>query len=92
MKVVIVGPSGCGKTYTANVLKGSPRPTTKTIGCDHFSHVVRNRAGQPVRLSVWDCAGSKPFESLVPTYTRNADLVLLAYSPYEENSLSEVST
>lgn len=93
MKIVVIGPTGSGKTHTINCLKGNPKPTTtKTIGCDHFSHTIKNSQGQSVRLTIWDCAGSKPFESLVSTYTRNADLIMLVYSPYEENSLSEVST
>jgi GTPase SAR1 family protein len=83
-KIVFVGPSESGKTQAVHTLIDSKDAVLKTIGCTHQSILVESSNGVSCRVNLWDCAGSKHYEALLPTGIKGADAVILFSNPYDE--------
>uniref|UniRef100_A0A0G4ICB9 Uncharacterized protein n=1 Tax=Chromera velia CCMP2878 TaxID=1169474 RepID=A0A0G4ICB9_9ALVE len=93
-KVVFVGDCNVGKTKLCERIgrpdllftdEGFP-----TIGIDFISRRVVKQGGETVRLQLWDTAGQERFRSLIPSYVRDADVVVFVYDVTKESSLREV--
>lgn len=61
-----------------------------TMGLDFFSKNVRID-NQDIRLFLYDIAGQEKFESLIPMYTRDANIILLVYDVTSQNSFLHLS-
>ena len=80
-KVILIGDSGVGKTATMErYLKGHfANEYSSTIGID-FGVKIVNKDNRNIKLQMWDTAGQDKFKSLISTYFRNVNVVLLVYS------------
>jgi len=79
-KISVIGDSSVGKTslvakYAKNIDANDPEPT---IGIDFLAKAVR-LGEQIYRLQMWDTAGQERFQSLIPSYIRNADGIVVVY-------------
>lgn len=85
----IVGRHGVGKTslIQAYVAPGSVNGThtSPTIGAAVINHNfdVAEGAEQGSHI-IWDTAGQERYASLIPMYTRNCDIIMIAFPATEE--------
>jgi Ras-related protein Rab-5C len=79
-KCVLLGSAGTGKTSIAGryILNNFNPYITTTIGSAFDTKVMDTSLG-PVRLDLWDTAGQERFNSMIPLYYRDADIVLSVY-------------
>lgn len=79
-KIVILGDQYVGKTSILNKYKyeNSDDKYTPTIGIDFITKNVYLEE-KTIRLIMWDTAGSERFKSLIPTYIKNANAIILTY-------------
>lgn len=79
-KIVILGDQFAGKTSILNKYKweNSEDKYTPTIGIDFVTKNVYLE-DKTIRLIMWDTAGSERFKSLIPSYIKNANAIILAY-------------
>lgn len=80
---MFIGPTNSGKSHAIRTLLGSEEEVLKTIGCTHHPLTFAHEAGS-CRLSLWDCAGSRHYEALIPVTVKHADAIVYFYNPYEE--------
>ena len=79
-KIIFLGDQGTGKSSILNRFvsdKFNPNYQA-TIGLDFNSKNVKID-NQDVRLLLYDTAGQEKFRSLIPMYTRDAQIILLVY-------------
>lgn len=90
-KLVLLGDSAVGKSSIINVYirKKFNLDEVSTIGAMYSSNkfVIDNNV---LKLDIWDTAGQERYNSLVPLYYRNADIVLLVYDVTCYDSLLRV--
>jgi small GTP-binding protein len=90
LKVVLVGDTGVGKTTMMTRWHfGSSAEPAPTIGAMYTHHVHRT-ADQSVILRVWDTAGAERYRSLMPMYSRFADVVVLVFDVSNEQTLLSI--
>lgn len=79
-KIVILGDQYVGKTSILNKYKyeNSEDKYTPTIGIDFLTKNVYLE-DKTIRLIMWDTAGSERFKSLIPSYIKNANAIILTY-------------
>lgn len=79
-KVLVIGDSGCGKSaliirYCENEFSET---YFNTIGVD-FKMKTKEINNKNIKINIWDTAGQEKFRSLVSSYYRNADIVILTF-------------
>jgi predicted GTPase len=85
----IVGRHGVGKTslIQAFMTPGSVsnKHTSPTIGAAVVNHKFKVAEGAEKRSHIiWDTAGQERYAALIPMYTRNCDIIMLAFPATEE--------
>ena len=81
VKVVLIGAEGTGKTQLARRLRGTDEfhpEHTSTIGANFYSNELGDES---MKLEIWDTAGAERYRSLLPMYTRNADVIVYVVDP-----------
>lgn len=91
-KLVTVGDLCVGKTsilsrYKYEAIEDIYSPT---VGIDFLSKNVFLE-DKTIRLIMWDTAGQERFKSLIPSYLKNADCVLLVFDITNRNSFDSLS-
>lgn len=61
-----------------------------TIGIDCFSVRVENEVGRPIHLQIRDTAGQERYSSLVPSYLRDSDCVILVFDVSNRGSFESL--
>lgn len=85
LKCCVIGNAGVGKTSMINAfLNNSVENTQTTMGIDFFSTNVYVRNAS-VRLSIWDTAGAERYRSLMHSYIRDAQIILIVYDITAKN-------
>ena len=86
-KVPLLGDASVGKTCLVDyITKKQFNPHTRpNVGVSTASIDI-NVKGVDTQLSIWDTAGQETFRSLVPLYTRNAEVILLVFDVSEQTS------
>ena len=79
-KIVIIGDQHVGKTsilsrYKYEVIETAYAPT---VGIDFLTKNVFLE-DKTIRLIMWDTAGQERFKSLIPSYLKNANCIILTY-------------
>ncbi|XP_017052109.1 ras-related protein RIC1 [Drosophila ficusphila] len=90
-KILVLGDSGVGKTCLLMRFVDD-RFTGKyvcTVGIDFKVRLVEV-AGQKVKLQIWDTAGEERFRSVMPSYFRGANGVLLVYDTTSAASFQHI--
>tara|TARA_B100000902_G_C27017337_1_gene767862 strand:- start:146 stop:823 length:678 start_codon:yes stop_codon:yes gene_type:complete len=81
IKCVILGDSNVGKTSLVNYyLTNRMKNTETTLGAIFWLIDKQMDNGDLIKLNVWDTAGQERYNSLIPMYTRNSDIVILTFS------------
>jgi small GTP-binding protein len=80
-KIVFLGDATVGKTslivrYTTREFSSFAIPT---VGASN-AQVSISHGSQQFSVNVWDTAGQERFRSLVPLYSRDADVIVLVFS------------
>lgn len=89
-KIVIVGDGNCGKTslLTRFVRGEFPRAYIPTVFDTEVSSVTVD--GRDVLLSLWDTAGQEAYERLRPLSYTDTDVVIIAYSIADRDTIANV--
>ena len=90
-KIAIIGNQHVGKTtilsrYKYETTDDSYAPT---VGIDFLTKNVFLE-DKTIRLIMWDTAGQERFKSLIPSYLKNANCVILTYDITEKSSFSSL--
>ena len=91
-KIAIIGNQYVGKTailsrYKYETTDDSYSPT---VGIDFLTKNVFLE-DKTIRLIMWDTAGQERFKSLIPSYLKNANCVILTYDITEKSSFTSLS-
>ena len=79
-KIIVVGDSFVGKSsLTIRAVRESfDTSYNTTIGFEFCSFNVKIKE-KVVKLQIWDTAGQEKYKSMIPTYLRNAEIVVLVF-------------
>ena len=91
-KLIFLGDQGVGKSCILNRFMNDTftEEYQATIGLDFQSKNVQID-NQDIHLLLYDTAGQEKFRSLIPMYTRDADIILLVYDISNKDSFSNLS-
>lgn len=91
-KVLIVGDCKVGKSSLWARLTGSKfsYEYKSTIGIDFSIHNI-TRNGRQVKMRVWDTTGQKRFRSVVETYYKATQFVVVVYSVEDPQSFANAA-
>jgi len=94
IKVIVAGNSGVGKSSLLQqyVDKTFTDQFIATIGVDFKIKSTMLKSGKKAKLQLWDTAGQERFRSIVASYWRGADGVLLVFDVTERASFDAVKT
>ena len=89
-KVIIVGDANVGKTsiikrLTDNIFNQNECATINSL----YSNVIIPTSHGIAQLSIWDTAGTEKFHSLIPSYARNTNAVILVVSIEDADSIEK---
>ena len=81
MKITFIGDTGVGKTQIINTFftLTSPPPIEKTIGVDFLCKQFQLNEKNTVKLQLWDTSGQEKFRSLIFSYIRDSQAIVLVY-------------
>ena len=90
-KLIFLGDQGVGKSCIMNRFMNDTftEEYQATIGLDFQSKNVQID-GQDIHLLLYDTAGQEKFRSLIPMYTRDANIVLLVYDISSKDSFDHI--
>jgi len=92
LKLIIIGDSGSGKTSIINRLTYNEFIDTyePTIGVDFKVLKKQTKLGE-VRIMLWDTTGQERFNSIVSSYFRGSDGVLLCFALNDKESFENLN-
>ena len=87
-KVIMIGASGVGKTSLVwrFVRDRFDETSSSTIGAAFCAKSIDSAAGK-ITLDIWDTAGQERYDSLVPMYYRDAQIIFIVFDLTDTNSL-----
>ncbi|OHT08881.1 small GTP-binding protein [Tritrichomonas foetus] len=90
-KVILIGDAGVGKTSLARrqVDSSFDFKMNPTVGTSHMKSKLTIE-NHNVELMIWDTAGHEQFASLVPLYSRNADVCVVVASVVNLDSYNNI--
>ena len=90
-KIAIIGNQHVGKTTILSRYKYETTDDTyaPTVGIDFITKNVFLE-DKTIRLIMWDTAGQERFKSLIPSYLKNANCVILTYDITEKSSFNAI--
>ena len=93
IKLLVIGDSGVGKSSL--LLRFADAGYTdayiSTIGVD-FKIKTIEIDGKTIKLQIWDTAGQERFRTIVSSYYRGANGVILTYSTTDKDSFANLDT
>ena len=91
-KLIFLGDQSVGKSCILNRFLNDTfiEDYQATIGLDFQSKNIQIE-NQDIHLLLYDTAGQEKFRSLIPMYTRDANIILLVYDITNQNSFSHLS-
>ena len=91
-KIVIIGDIGVGKTSILSRFRyGSfESEYMPTLGIDFFSKNLFFE-DKTIRLILWDTAGQERFRSLIPSYLKNADCIIIVFDITNKESFNSLN-
>jgi len=80
-KAILIGEVSVGKSSIVNrlVYDKFDGLDSHTIGASFFMIDLHDKYGKNKKLHLWDTAGQERFNSLIPLYIRNVDIVLAIF-------------
>ena len=91
-KIVIIGDINVGKTSILSRFRyGSFEPAyMPTLGIDFFTKNFFYE-DKTLRLILWDTAGQERFRSLIPSYLKNADCIVIVFDITNKDSFNSLN-
>ena len=91
-KIAIIGNQHVGKTTILSRYKYEATDDTyaPTVGIDFLTKNVFLE-DKTIRLIMWDTAGQERFKSLIPSYLKNANCVILTYDITDKSSFTSLN-
>ena len=91
-KIVIIGDQHVGKTSILSRYKYETVESTysPTVGIDFLTKNVILE-DKTVRLIMWDTAGQERFKSLIPSYLKNANCIILTYDISNKSTFTSLN-
>ena len=91
-KVVTIGDANVGKSAIGKQLAEGTFSEIRasTIGIDIFTWTFVSESMRTVRLQVWDTAGQERYNSLIPSYLRLVDVILLVFDITSRKSFNNI--
>ena len=91
-KIAIIGNQHVGKTTILSRYKYEATDDTyaPTVGIDFLTKNVFLE-DKTIRLIMWDTAGQERFKSLIPSYLKNANCVILTYDITDRSSFTSLN-
>ena len=91
-KIVVIGDINVGKTsilsrFSYGSFEQSYMPT---LGIDFFTKNLFYE-DKTIRLILWDTAGQERFRSLIPSYLKNADCIIIVYDITNKDSFNSLA-
>ena len=93
-KLIFLGDQYVGKSCIINRFKNDTftnEDYEATIGLDFQTKEKVQIDNQDIHLLLYDTSGQEKFKSLIPMYTRDADIILLVYDITSRNSFNNLS-
>ena len=93
IKIVLLGDPAVGKSsLVQRFCVGKFEDKYKiTIGGAYLQKDVKLKNGDTLKLHIWDTGGQEKFRSLIPMYTRDANIILLVYDISSKDSFLHLS-
>ena len=91
-KIVVLGDINVGKTSILSRFRyGSfEQSYMPTLGIDFFTKNLFYE-DKTIRLILWDTAGQERFRSLIPSYLKNADCIIIVYDITNKDSFNSLT-
>jgi len=91
-KIVVLGDISVGKTSILSRFRyGIYEPEyMPTLGIDFFSQNLFYE-DKTIRLILWDTAGEERFRSLIPSYLKNADCIIIVFDITNKDSFNSLN-
>ena len=91
-KIVVIGDINVGKTSILSRFRyGSfEQSYMPTLGIDFFTKNLFYE-DKTIRLILWDTAGQERFRSLIPSYLKNADCIIIVYDITNKDSFNSLT-
>ena len=91
-KIAIIGNQHVGKTTILSRYKYETTDDTyaPTVGIDFLTKNVYLE-DKTIRLIMWDTAGQERFKSLIPSYLKNANCIILTYDITDKSSFTSLN-
>lgn len=91
-KVIILGDSGVGKSsLMARFLENRFSPEAeRTIGVEFGTRMVVSPNARNVKLCIWDTAGHEKYRSIIKSYYRKSNCVVMVYDVSNTESFDSV--
>lgn len=91
LKCCIVGSCGVGKTSIIQKhLKKNNKNTETTLGAIFWTIMQKNETGIPYKIDFWDTAGQERYNSLIPMYSRNSDIMIITFDLSDRRTFLDV--
>ena len=93
-KIVVLGDMSVGKTsiLTRYIKNSFDAFNESTIGAAFFTKTVKSERNEDVNFEIWDTAGQERYDSLLPMYYRNANVILVVFDLNNINSFNNLRT
>ena len=89
-KIVFLGDISVGKTsIISRFLYDTFGNSTATIGVT-FAMISLGNGNNKFNCQLWDTAGQEKYNAVIPSYVRNADVVVITFSLVEKSSFENV--
>lgn len=90
-KCCVIGDHGVGKTSIIRTLLDKPIDHLRsTIGIDFFSTTMLAN-DKDIYLTIWDTAGAERFHSLMHSYLRGSDIIMIVYDITKINAMQRLT-
>ena len=91
LKCCIVGSCGVGKTsIIQKYLRKNNNNTETTLGAIFWTLLHKTPEDTPYKIDFWDTAGQERYSSLIPMYSRNSDIMIVAFDIADRNSFLDL--
>lgn len=92
VKTLVIGDAGVGKsTFCTRLTTGNfHRNYSSTIGIDFFIKFIEIY-NKVFKLQIWDTAGQEKFQSIISSYFRNSQLVIVMVDLNNPNGLTNLN-
>ncbi len=91
LKCCIVGSCGVGKTsIIQKYLRKNNKNTETTLGAIFWTLMQKNEDGVSYKIDFWDTAGQERYNSLIPMYSRNSDIMIITFDISDRQTFIDV--